>query len=139
MTIRHSIGTKAVSLIIGALMVVSLFAVALPAGAQTSNDAMIASLLAQIQALQAQLLALQGGSTVTCAFTVDLTIGSRGADVTSLQTWLISKGYGIPAGATGYFGTQTQAAVASFQTANGIAPTATTLRIDSTTALTAPQ
>ena len=55
-------------------------------------------------------------------FMMDLTIGSTGADVTSLQTWLISKGYSIPAGATGYFGAQTQAALAAFQAANGISP-----------------
>lgn len=55
-------------------------------------------------------------------FSMDLTIGSTGADVTALQNWLIGKGFSIPAGATGYFGTQTQAAVAAFQAANGIAP-----------------
>ena len=57
-------------------------------------------------------------------FMMDLTIGSTGADVTSLQSWLISKGYSIPAGATGYFGAQTQAALAAYQAANGIAPAA---------------
>lgn len=53
-----------------------------------------------------------------------LTTGSTGADVTALQNWLISKGYSIPAGATGYFGTQTRAAVAAYQAANGIVPAA---------------
>ena len=57
-------------------------------------------------------------------FSMDLTIGSTGADVTALQNWLIGKGYSIPAGATGYFGAQTQAAVAAFQAANGISPAA---------------
>jgi peptidoglycan hydrolase-like protein with peptidoglycan-binding domain len=87
----------------------------------TSLQAQIASLLAQIAQLQAQM-----GTTVTTSsmFTMDLTISSRGAQVTQLQNWLISKGYSIPAGATGYFGTQTRAAVASFQVANGISPTA---------------
>jgi hypothetical protein len=37
---------------------------------------------------------------------------------------LISKGYTISAGATGYFGTQTKAAVAAYQTAKGITPAA---------------
>jgi len=57
-------------------------------------------------------------------FTSDLTIGSTGAQVTALQTFLINRGYGIPAGATGYFGAQTQAATAAYQRANGIVPPA---------------
>lgn len=58
------------------------------------------------------------------ALTMDLTVGSTGAEVTELQNWLIGKGYSIPAGATGYFGAQTQAALAAFQAANGISPAA---------------
>ena len=70
------------------------------------------------------------GSTTTttmsgsCAFTVDLTIGSQSAAVTCLQQALIAGGYSIPAGATGYFGAQTQAAVSAWQTKTGITPTA---------------
>lgn len=63
-------------------------------------------------------------TTATYTFTRDLTIGSTGADVTALQTWLLARGYSIPAGATGYFGTQTRAAVSAYQAANGIYPTA---------------
>jgi hypothetical protein len=63
-------------------------------------------------------------TTTSASFTRDLTIGSTGADVTALQTWLISKGYSIPAGATGYFGAQTQAALAAYQAANAITPAA---------------
>jgi peptidoglycan hydrolase-like protein with peptidoglycan-binding domain len=55
-------------------------------------------------------------------FGQNLTIGSRGADVTALQQFLIDGGYGIPAGATGYFGAQTRAAVVAFQKARGITP-----------------
>lgn len=64
------------------------------------------------------------GNTVSAGitFTQDLTIGSTGAAVTALQTFLIAKGFGIPAGATGYFGAQTQAALARYQAAYGIAP-----------------
>ena len=58
----------------------------------------------------------------SCSFTTDLTIGSTGAAVTCLQSALIAGGYSIPAGATGYFGTQTRAAVAAWQTAAGVAP-----------------
>ncbi|KND51129.1 MAG: penicillin-resistant dd-carboxypeptidase-like protein [Parcubacteria bacterium C7867-001] len=95
-----------------------------PAKAATSTDiqAQISALMAQIAALQAQ--AGGSNSTGSTMFNSDLTIGSKGTDVTGLQNWLISKGFSIPAGATGYFGSQTQAAVAAFQAANGIAPAA---------------
>ncbi|HYF29303.1 MAG TPA: peptidoglycan-binding protein [Candidatus Paceibacterota bacterium] len=93
-----------------------------PAFAQSSS----ASLQAQIQALLAQVAALQAqlGVSAGASFTRDLTIGSTGADVTRLQQFLIARGHSIPAGATGYFGAQTRAAVAAFQAANGIAPAA---------------
>ena len=89
-----------------------------------SANAQTASVAAQIAALQAQIAALMAGNTVAMTFTRDLTIGATGADVTQLQTWLMGKGYSIPAGPTGYFGVQTRAAVASFQAGNGIVPAA---------------
>ncbi len=55
-------------------------------------------------------------------FTRNLTLGATGADVTALQNFLISNGNTIPAGATGYFGAQTQAALAAYQAAKGITP-----------------
>ncbi|HVW71899.1 MAG TPA: peptidoglycan-binding domain-containing protein, partial [Candidatus Paceibacterota bacterium] len=45
-------------------------------------------------------------------------------DVSALQSFLISQGYSIPAGATGYFGGQTRAALAAYQKAHGITPAA---------------
>lgn len=87
-----------------------------------------AELLAQIQALIAQLATLQaqvGGQTPvqSCSAPIrDLNVGATGADVTSLQNFLISKGYTIPAGATGYFGEQTRSALARFQAAQSISP-----------------
>jgi len=75
-------------------------------------------------------LVLVGGAkaktanAAACTFTGPLTIGSTGSAVTCLQTELIAKGFSIPAGATGYFGSQTQAAVAAWQTANGVMPAA---------------
>lgn len=57
-------------------------------------------------------------------FTVDLHLGSSGADVTALQEFLIDAGYSISAGATGYFGSQTKQAVIAYQRANSIAPAA---------------
>lgn len=67
---------------------------------------------------------ISGGRVLGAAtfnFTRYLVPGSRGVDVTALQQFLIDGGYGIPAGATGYFGLQTRAAVISFQKARGIA------------------
>jgi hypothetical protein len=59
-------------------------------------------------------------------FSSDLTIGSTGPDVVELQTVLVAKGYlTIPTGVSmGYFGTLTQAALASMQAAVGISPAA---------------
>ncbi len=45
--------------------------------------------------------------------------GASGSHVVSLQRALIARGFGIPAGATGYFGSQTKAAVAAFQRSQG--------------------
>lgn len=91
---------------------------AVPARAQTSLNAQIAALLAQVAALQAQL----GVSATVTPFVRDLTVGASGADVTRLQQFLIARGHTIPAGATGYFGAQTQTALAAYQAANSIAP-----------------
>jgi len=53
--------------------------------------------------------------------TSSLEPGMSGSLVTQLQQWLISKGYSIPAGATGYYGDQTKGAVALLQSYLGIA------------------
>jgi hypothetical protein len=54
----------------------------------------------------------------------DLDVGSSGSDVAELQAFLVSKGFLVmPVGVTrGYFGALTQAALARYQAANGIAP-----------------
>lgn len=44
-----------------------------------------------------------------------LKFGDRNMDVVRLQNFLINDGEDIPAGPTGYFGTQTKAAVSDFQ------------------------
>lgn len=59
-----------------------------------------------------------GGSTLGTVGSLD--VGSQNASVKSLQSFLISQGYSIPDGATGYYGPQTQAAVAAFQKAAGV-------------------
>ena len=119
----------AAKLVVGFVAVSMLFTLSFsPAKAATEAElqAQITALLAQIQSLQGELG--QGGSTTTggsCSpFTMDLTMGASGADVTALQNFLIGKGHAIAAGATGYFGAQTQAALAAFQTANSISPAA---------------
>jgi parallel beta-helix repeat protein len=52
----------------------------------------------------------------------DLKINDSGEDVRALQQLLISKGYSIPAGSTGFFGSQTQNALITYQKANSIYP-----------------
>ncbi len=56
------------------------------------------------------------------SFNTNLTVGSRGADVTALQSILISKGYLAIAAPTGYFGGLTRSALARWQASVGIAP-----------------
>jgi len=59
-------------------------------------------------------------------FNTNLTVGSRGTDVVSLQQFLVAKGFlqMPPNVAYGYFGQLTRAAVAAWQKTNGIAPAA---------------
>jgi len=112
-------------LFIGLVVVAMAFSVTV-AGAQTlTADQIIAALMAN-PTLITQLSGLLGGSTsaaiVTSAPLAPLTIGSSGTQVTALQNFLIGQGYQIPAGATGYFGTQTQAAVKAYQVNKNILP-----------------
>jgi len=91
-----------------------------------AEEVTVASLQAQINALMAQLSALQGGSATGTAvqYNTNLTVGSTGADVTELQQMLVAKGFlQMPAGVSyGYFGPLTKAAVAKWQRAFGISP-----------------
>lgn len=64
----------------------------------------------------------QGQGGVSTTFTRNLTIGSRGADVTALQNLLISKGFLSSDNNTGYFGTATRGALARWQASVGISP-----------------
>lgn len=101
----------------------------------TNNVARVAAAVAGLSLVAMSFAPFAGAQTTTTTtttttsaasvtFTRNLTVGSSGADVTALQTWLIAKGFSIPAGATGYFGSQTKAAVAAYQAANAITPAA---------------
>lgn len=63
-------------------------------------------------------------ATPSFAFTRSLTIGSTGADVVALQTFLEQRGLlELPPGVTnGYYGSLTRAAVSRYQTSAGVAP-----------------
>jgi peptidoglycan hydrolase-like protein with peptidoglycan-binding domain len=63
-------------------------------------------------------------SAQTMTFNTNLTVGSRGAEVSALQSFLISKGFLKISAPTAYFGPLTRAAVIAFQQANGITPAA---------------
>lgn len=116
--------TNVVAKVAAVVAGLGLVAMSFASFAPSARAATTAELEAQVQALLAQIAALQGGSSSSSSttFTMDLTLGSSGSEVSALQSWLISKGYSIPAGATGYFGAQTQAALAKFQADNGISP-----------------
>ena len=120
MTQTNTFASKLSVAFVAIAMALSMVA---PAQAATA-----AEMQAQIDALMAQLAAMTttpAASASACfSFTRSLTIGSQGADVTALQTALIKGGYSVPAGATGYFGSQTAAAVAAWQTANAVSPAA---------------
>src|SRR4051812_10512069 len=104
----------------GAALALGAFAPA--ASALTTADIQMLQAAGIINSTQAAALMGQTTSSASVSFTRDLTIGSTGSDVSALQNWLISQGYSIPAGATGYFGAQTKTAVARWQAHEGISP-----------------
>lgn len=105
---------------------------------QTELNSLIAELQTLLQQAEAQGIALPPGTaaylsgnttgSMPSAITHDLTMGSKSADVSTLQAFLIAQAKGPAAsalgtaGATGYFGSLTRAALAEYQKAVGIAP-----------------
>ena len=127
MTIAKDFASKFAVAFVAAAMILSVFAPAVQAAEHDDLQTTINDLLAQVAALQAQLGDDTTTTTTTTTTSCDvpmapLTIGSQGGGVTGLQNILITGGYSIPAGATGYFGAQTKAALAAWQAASGVAP-----------------
>jgi hypothetical protein len=97
------------------------------ASSDTTNGLRIQlnALLATLQTLQAR---AAGSKSAIAMVAINLGTGSRDINVTTLQQFLISQNKGsaahalASAGATGYFGSLTRAALAEFQTSVGISP-----------------
>ena len=142
-TVTTKATAKVAAVVTGLAMAMSMLSLAPIAHAATLTDAQVQSILSLLSSFGATSdtiasvnAALTGtaapassgttGGTVSsaCSFSADLTIGSKGTAVTCLQNALIAGGYSIPAGATGYFGSQTRSAVSAWQTAAGVTPTA---------------
>ncbi|OGG74346.1 hypothetical protein A3A37_02595 [Candidatus Kaiserbacteria bacterium RIFCSPLOWO2_01_FULL_52_36] len=128
-----SLATKNVAAVLIGIGLVLAFSFSF---ATTAKADALSDLQAQVNALLAQIAALQAGSTTTTGgacftFTTNATVGSTGGEVMEIQKFLNShgaqiaaSGAGSPGNETSYFGALTRAAVAKFQTANGISPTA---------------
>jgi peptidoglycan hydrolase-like protein with peptidoglycan-binding domain len=125
-----SLATKNVAAVVLGLglMLAFAFAFATPAKAQS-----VADLQAQINALLAQIAALQGGTSGGACFTFTRNHqqGDSGGEVMEIQKFLnrsgaqvAASGAGSPGNETAAFGPLTKAAVAKYQSMNGIAPAA---------------
>ena len=122
-----ALATKNVAaVLLGLGMIVSTFAFATPASAQSTSDlqTQINALLAQIAALQGSPSSQQtGGLNCSVTFTMNLKQGSSGSEVRALQKFLNSvdgtqvatAGAGSPGNETSFFGGLTRAAVIKFQ------------------------
>ncbi len=87
------------------------------------KKALIASLAASALAIGSFAMTIGSANAATgYTFTGYLSVGSTGAEVVALQSWLVSQGFlTMPAGvAEGYFGSLTKAAVVAYQTSVGL-------------------
>jgi hypothetical protein len=116
---------KAIAVIVGLTMVLSLVGAVSASADSLSMQQMLQLLIAagvispdKAAAATAALNAVSAPTTSSYSFAKDLTVGSRGADVTALQNLL-----GVSP-ATGYFGSLTKAAVIKYQLSKGISPAA---------------
>jgi len=123
---------KVAAVLIGLGLVLAFsfsFATTAKADALSDLQAQVNTLLAQIAALQAASAGTSGAACFT--FTTSATVGSTGSEVMEIQKFLnghgaqvAASGAGSPGNETSYFGSLTRAAVATFQAANGVSPTA---------------
>ena len=108
MRVRRALATGMVCTLAAGTVPAAAQAVAVPAPTETAA------------VIPARAILASAASSVPAATTAPIPKpGDKGSHVTALQRALIARGHGIPAGATGYFGTQTRSAVASFQRAQG--------------------
>jgi len=118
---------KKIVFVLGLVMALSLVGVASAATVSTAD--IIAALkadptlLSQIQAALTGTPAATTGS-VPSDITKDLSLGSKGEQVESLQQYLIDEGLLEIDAPTGYFGAKTKAAVIQWQKDNDVSPTA---------------
>lgn len=131
---------KVAAVATGLAMATSMLSFAPMAQAASLTDAQVQSILSLLTSfgadsttianVQASLTGSAPVSTGTgsstsssCSFTKDLTVGSKGAEVTCLQNALKAGGY-MTANATGYFGALTKTGVVAWQKAAGVTPAA---------------
>src|SRR3989344_3314044 len=112
------------SIIIIIIILLAVFGIRLHLFGDKDNSAAVIMSITETESkiieLKAQLSMLTG-ATPTYSYTRNLTLGSRGADVTALQKMLVAKGY-LKTTNYGYFGSLTKTALAKWQTALKITP-----------------
>lgn len=126
MSISITNSSRIAALGVGVALALTLAFGGFAAPAQALTQAEASAIITALGLTGSQAAVIQGlvtgSASGSCSFSRDLTIGATGADVTCLQQALIGAGFSIPAGATGYFGTQTRAAVGSWQASRNVAP-----------------
>lgn len=145
MTLTNTLAKVAATVVAASLVIGVAFVAAPRAEAASLTAAQVQSIISLLQSFGADAgtianveASLTGGTPSvpstpsaggSCTFTRDLTLGATGDDVTCLQKALMAAGFNIPslasgAAAYGYFGAQTQSAVAAWQAANNVTPSA---------------
>lgn len=115
---------KIVSLVVAGAVVFALTGVSVARAEDATTVAQLQQMIADLQKQIASLTA--GGSATTVAggeITKNLTVGSKGDEVNTLQQFLIDEGYLKITAPTGYFGKATKAAVAAWQKDAGLPST----------------
>jgi len=120
---------KTITKVFGLVVAIAIAVTAsVPAASALTADELLSILISAgliTDANLAKTLAGTSSNSTSCGpFTMDLTMGSTGAEVTALQTFLESKGFlTIPAGVSkGYFGGLTKSALAAYQASVAISP-----------------